>query len=206
MPTNPTSTGPFTWVGSPPPNNVNFGDYHQASKINEIKNNTDWLDDNTEYCFNEKLDYYADKDTVKEVSLYSARYVTKRDTQYEDKYDFLCGSDRSTLYESRRDTRYSTNYDVYRGSYLHWERRIEVSPPPGHNTAYGTYHSGVNNDRRDTVQSSDWNTVESSDYPSRNNNRNSTVNNSANQSVNSTRYATQHSARHVSLCSILDGP
>jgi len=207
MPSFPTSTGPFVWSGpgGAPPNNINEDDYILASKTIEIKDNADWLHSNTEYCFNEKLDYYANRDTIKEINLYSTLYTTRRDTEYESKYDNAFSLDKTdnyvTLYSGKCDNAcvayltaryvyykrsqtaapgyYRRYYSDNRGNYSNYKATVNATD---HVTVHTTYHSGAQTAEKSTVKATNY------------------------ASVNSTNHAVQHSARHTSLCSILDGP
>lgn len=114
MATNTSSTGKFNWSSTPrpdqPPNNIQEFDIVLSNKINEIKDNVDWLSDNLEACFNEKVARCDSRE--------SDRYITNNASQYSDfyndKYDTQFNSNLSSRYDNYLGTNYQNrNYTDY---------------------------------------------------------------------------------------------
>lgn len=182
-----------------PPANINRGDYLESAKINEIKNNADFLLDNTESCFNEKINEFVNRETLRRTVRYEDQYALRRDTVNTQlnatNRDADLGTVWSTANTGRRDVAYTTRRDVANRTRCdvagRFRTRARSNDWSGANNSYWsgvgagctghhtTYHSGVDTTDRGIRDASEYLTF-----------------NSAND-------GDDHSARHNIFCSIL---
>lgn len=201
MATNPTSSGPFVWDGTDqPPENIEFGDKMLSTKINEIKDNADFLINNVEACFNEKINLYSDRDSARLDVRYNDQYASRRDTVNTllnaTNKDSQLSTVWSTAQTGLRTTAYSSAFlsvqyvdcDAHMGG---WRSRARV---PRYGTVYSGHYSG------DGGICTGYHTTYHSGVDSNDNASNDT---SKNLTFNSADDGTDYSARHNIFCSIL---
>jgi hypothetical protein len=185
-------------VGDQPPNNINKGDYLESAQINEIKDNADYLYDNIETCFNEKINLFSDRDTAKKITRYSTEFATRRDTVDSILNATNKDSNWSNVLYTAYSVRYLTRYGTKHGtadrndcSVCDWAKTVaetsdwSVNNSPHNGTEggcdayYVTYHGGVDNTDRSPRDAAKY------------------------ISYNSGEDATDHTSRHNVFCSIL---
>ncbi len=201
MATNPTSPGPFVWDGaSQPPDNIDKGDILLSTKVNEIKDNADFLINNVEACFNEKINLYSDRDTAKLDSRYNTQYVSRRDTVNTLLNATNKDSQLSTVWSTAQTGLRTTAYATARLSVQNvdcdahmrrWRSRARV---PRYGTVYSGHYSGdggICTGHHTTYHSG----VDTND--------NSSDDSSKNLTFNSADDGTDYSSRHNIFCSIL---
>jgi len=197
-----SSQGNFTWAISGAPNSgVERGKVEFSSNITEVKTNFDWMIDNLESCWAEKVTRCATRyDTVR-TTAYGERHSTANDTQYDVQHTTKYSSNNST-YCSSVNSSYtssvnSSRYGVYYDSAYVVDNSVvdstvyssRCAPHYGDfracDTNYSSYTVTVDTNVRTTLYSSNCSTAQTSDHTGRNGSNYTGNNATDHNSVNS---------------------
>jgi len=191
------SQGGFSWTPAPP-SNIEPGQKITSSKINEIKNNIDNLDDDLETCWNEKASRFVIRYSTYRTDKNDTEYQTNRASERENNYNTLYGNryaaNRTTHYNYRYYNLYTTYCSVkcstdyyddkwgwganhYCASYHShlYSNHLGTVNVPHLSGNCGPYHSSLYSDKFATDKGSDRESVHSSRFVSDNSSLNTTV-------------------------------
>ncbi len=190
----------FTWS-----NTVNASDELQPDPIQEVKDNTDYLQGYLGACFNEKATYNTSRYDSERISNYSTQRDGYLGARYGTYYSVLDTSRYNTKYTTRYTTIYSGKYDNYNGSRYDLNRyddrwgwgSCSIRYDNKYNTRYSSRH-GTYNSTRHTSQ-----------YSNHQGSLSTQTNCSGHYSSNkgseyTSRHNNLHSVRFTTVCSTVD--